>query len=214
MLSSFPQLAQSEFHEACNQLLRVYQERGIVGQADWTSVEGVLQHEIRYLKITTELSTSLNASASVADDGGAEEIEEDDEEVLSAPSKSHASVDYDILLSPTYRVPVLYFYVSDALHRYPTTMTTLYDFLIPSQYKAQTENVGVIGGVTITDHPVTNRPVFFIHPCQTAQVMEASACAGDITAYEYLLIWIGALGKCVGLNVPLAFAKEHQRHMQ
>lgn len=33
--------------------------------------------------------------------------------------------------------------------------------------------------------------------------MEASSGGQDIPAYDYLLLWIGALGKCVGLNVPL-----------
>lgn len=57
-------------------------------------------------------------------------------------------------------------------------------------------------------HPITSKPVFFIHPCQTAQVMKASA-HHQTTAEEYLMIWIGALGKSVGLNIPLALAREH-----
>jgi ubiquitin-like-conjugating enzyme ATG10 len=85
-------------------------------------------------------------------------------------------------------------------------MTTLYEYLVPPQFKAQAENVGVIGGITITDHPATNRPVFFIHPCQTAEVMEASIHR-NITADEYLMVWIGATGKAVGLHVPLQLAR-------
>jgi ubiquitin-like-conjugating enzyme ATG10 len=38
--------------------------------------------------------------------------------------------------------------------------------------------------------------------------MEASKCKKDITAEEYLMVWIGALGKCVGLNIPLALMQE------
>ena len=55
------------------------------------------------------------------------------------------------------------------------------------------------------DHPATNKPVFFIHPCQTAEVMEATVEDRVITAGAYMMVWIGALGKHVGLNVPLAF---------
>lgn len=54
------------------------------------------------------------------------------------------------------------------------------------------------------DHPATNKPVFFIHPCRTAETMEASVGERTISAYDYLLLWIGALGKCVELDVPLA----------
>ncbi|CAO2648977.1 Nn.00g099260.m01.CDS01 [Neocucurbitaria sp. VM-36] len=84
-------------------------------------------------------------------------------------------------------------------------MATLYEHLIPPHFKPQTENVGIIGGVTITDHPATNRPVFFIHPCQTAEVMEATVEGRGITAGAYMMVWIGALGKHVGLSVPLTF---------
>ncbi|KAH8633730.1 hypothetical protein IG631_12365 [Alternaria alternata] len=59
---------------------------------------------------------------------------------------------------------------------------------------------------SIQDHPATNRPVFFIHPCQTAGVMEASLDR-NVTADEYLMIWIGAMGKTVGLDVPLQLAR-------
>jgi hypothetical protein len=54
------------------------------------------------------------------------------------------------------------------------------------------------------DHPITNRPAFFIHPCQTAEVMQASIGDKAVTPEDYLIIWIGALGKCVGFNIPLA----------
>lgn len=60
------------------------------------------------------------------------------------------------------------------------------------------------------DHPLTNKPVFFIHPCQTAQVLEASVGARDMCAYDYLIMWIGAMGKCVGLNVPMALVTRAQ----
>jgi hypothetical protein len=61
------------------------------------------------------------------------------------------------------------------------------------------------------DHPATNRPVFFIHPCQTAEVMAASVGGQNITAYDYLLIWVGALGKFVGLDVPMSLIDTSQK---
>ena len=53
-----------------------------------------------------------------------------------------------------------------------------------------------------------NRPVFFIHPCQTAEVMETIAGGRRFSADEYLIMWLGAFGKCVGLDVPLLLATE------
>jgi ubiquitin-like-conjugating enzyme ATG10 len=53
--------------------------------------------------------------------------------------------------------------------------------------------------------------VFFVHPCQTAEVMDASVGKREITAEEYLMVWIGALGKCVGLNIPLALMQQDKQ---
>lgn len=152
------------------------------------------------------------------------EFEEDDDEVAHTSSPNHIVICYDVMFSPSYRVPVVYFAVSDIQHRYPPTVETLYSHIIPPTFRAQTGHVGVIGGITVTvrlhryqdrteltlrqDHPSTNKPVFFIHPCRTAEVMEAAVTGRNTTAYDYLVIWIGALGKYVGLNVPLALVTQ------
>ena len=137
------------------------------------------------------------------DDNFSIQEEEEDNEVLSTPNIPVALIHYDILLSPTFRVPTLYFSVSDPLHRYPPTMSTLYTHIISPEYVDQTKDIGVLGGITITEHPAENRPVFFVHPCRTAEVMEAVLGSRHVLPVEYLLMWIGAVGKCVGLDVPL-----------
>ena len=88
-------------------------------------------------------------------DSGTEssELEEDDNEVAQTPSPNQIVIHYDIMLSPSYRVPVLYFAVSDIQHRYPPTMETLYSHVIPPAFRAQAEHVGVIGGITVTVRP-------------------------------------------------------------
>jgi ubiquitin-like-conjugating enzyme ATG10 len=72
-----------------------------------------------------------------------------DQEALIQLSTHQFTVEYDVVLSPSYQVPVLYFNIKDPSHRSPPTMDTLYRHLIPPHFKAQTENVGVIGGITI-----------------------------------------------------------------
>lgn len=65
---------------------------------------------------------------------------------------SPAIVVYDTVLSPVYQVPVLYFGIQDPLHRYPPTMTTLYDHLVVPHFRPQTQDTstGVIGGISMT----------------------------------------------------------------
>jgi len=222
MLSAFPHLTDSEFDEACVRLVQKFQQQGCK-QDEWLSVELVHQNETKHLRITKALSDKQDTPVKAESESDIDEIEEHDQvghefvacvresysgqEALSPSTKHQAIVLYDIVLSPTYRVPVLYISISDPQHRYPPTMATLYEQLVPPDCVSQTHDVGVMGGITIADHPATNSPVFFVHPCRTAEVMEASVEKNTITAAEYLMLWIGALGKCVGLNVPLALAR-------
>ena len=59
-------------------------------------------------------------------------------------------VEYDIVLSPTYQVPVLYFRIRDARCALPPSIDTLYRYVIPEQFKSQVESFGIIGGITMT----------------------------------------------------------------
>jgi ubiquitin-like-conjugating enzyme ATG10 len=36
--------------------------------------------------------------------------------------------------------------------------------------------------------------------------MEASAGGREVAVEEYLMLWMGAMGRCVGLEVPFAVA--------
>ncbi|RMZ74134.1 autophagy-related Atg10 [Pyrenophora seminiperda CCB06] len=216
-LSVFPHLTDAEFGQACHALSHAFQQRGI-SSGEWQSLHVInLGATTTHVRITKPLPTPTthDASTNIAnhDDDEIVQVFEHDPEVLSSALAPPAPVvHYDVLLSPTYRVPVLYISIHDLLHRYPPTLNTLYGHVVPEHFRPQVESVGVIGGITITNHPATGKPVFFIHPCRTAEVMEASigesAC---ITAEEYLVAWIGALGESVGLHVPLCLARALER---
>jgi ubiquitin-like-conjugating enzyme ATG10 len=150
MLSTFPHLITEEFEQACTDLRRRY-SRHSDKQGDWLSVETVQCADTTGLRITKELITNRGAVEAHADEPEPEQdgIEDNDEEALQVVREPQAVIHYDILLSPVYRVPVLYFSISDPHHRYPPTMATLYEHLIPTQFKAQTESGGVIGGISV-----------------------------------------------------------------
>ncbi|KAF2134164.1 hypothetical protein P153DRAFT_280972 [Dothidotthia symphoricarpi CBS 119687] len=210
MLSSFPHLSDSEFNGACQHLLDRFHLHSHQ-QETWLSVDLLHQSETTYLRITTALLSPQTTHIEANNLTSHDELEDDaDEETLTPTAPPDPTIHNSIILSPTYRVPVLYIHISDSQHRYPPTMINLYSYIIPPQFKVQTEHVGVMGGITVTDHPVTNSPVFFIHPCRTAEVMQAIVGEREVSAGEYLMLWIGALGKCVGLNVPLALMRENE----
>jgi hypothetical protein len=68
--------------------------------------------------------------------------------VRTAPTPS-LQVDYDILLSPTYRVPVLYFRLKWNHHNGPVGLDAVYQYVVPEQYRKGLQSVGVMGGISL-----------------------------------------------------------------
>jgi ubiquitin-like-conjugating enzyme ATG10 len=120
---------------------------------DWLSIDVVTTNGTTYLSIAKPLLSG--AALTPKQDETDEELEEDDDddEALRRSVQSQPISHYDVALSLTYRVPVLYISISDTQQRYPPTMATLKEHIIPPQYQAETERVGVLGGITITVSP-------------------------------------------------------------
>lgn len=148
-VASFPFLDELEFNEACSAMSDRFGRHGRSQEA-WSAVESTSQNEITFLRITTPLIRSSEPSSYNEDVGETELAEENDDEAAVTATRSQAVLHYDVVLSPSYRVPVLYFTVSDSQHRYPPNMDTLYSCVIPSMFRTQAEHVGVIGGITVT----------------------------------------------------------------
>ena len=68
----------------------------------------------------------------------------------SPPSHPVSSVEYHILHSTSYRVPVLYFFV----HSFPPVISqsidTVYEHLVPKHLQPGIRDVGVMGGIGMT----------------------------------------------------------------
>lgn len=146
-LQSFPHLTNDEFYQACGDLVNSFRQHGHE-QVDWVSVESAHDNDTNYVTITKELCRKHDAAESQIE-VELDEVEEEDDETLDSPSGPRTLVQYDILLSPIYRVPVLYFSITDPQHRFAPTMDTLYKHVIAPQFKAQVENTGIIGGITV-----------------------------------------------------------------
>lgn len=208
-VSQFPHISKGEFETACEQLVQLFTKHESKNHSDWVSVEIIHRDGDVYLRIQKELSIPSSGSQSPdIPSSEADEIEEDEEdeaELRPGIGSPQTVIQYDIILSPAYSLPTLYF---SLLSPNPTfsipSLDTLYTHIIPVSFTNQTSAVGVIGGVTITDHPITHRPVYFIHPCQTAAVLRASVEEGKkVEPLDYLVLWMGAMGSCVGLSVPV-----------
>ncbi|KAH1297499.1 hypothetical protein KXX11_007366 [Aspergillus fumigatus] len=197
-LSAFPSLTPEEFSCACRAFLSRVQNLA----SDPIHTTGAI------LKISRSIEhlTSQHIEGIPLELGESQEpnLCEDDPEALirTTQTSPELHVDYDILLSPVYRVPVLYFLLQRDGHPQSLEIDAVYHLLVPDQYKRELQSVGVMGGISVGYHPESGVPAFFVHPCNTADAMMRIAGWRKITAETYLLIWLGLVGNCVGLRLP------------
>ncbi|KAL2857715.1 hypothetical protein BJY01DRAFT_112642 [Aspergillus pseudoustus] len=207
-LSIFPFLANDEFASACCAFLdRVRAARSSL--VNWYSIR--LQSAGPVLKISqsfrndpdlSQHGVSAMATHPLGDYDSQLEVCEEDSEALVRTSDTYDSlqVDYDIVLSATYQVPVLYFVLRQAGKL--LGMEDVYRYLVPSQYKKNIQSVGIMGGISFGYHPVSGTPAFFVHPCNTADAMKNIASGREVGPEAYLIIWLGLVGNCLRLQFP------------
>ena len=174
-IASFPLISVLEFESACRKISERYQA-GRRLQSDWEHVRLVqgYKESTVYLSITRTIQGAGGKQESPVEDDGEPEMFEEIDEVqheaiteqlrirrlisfavqealqLRVPANHGLMVEYDIVLSPTYQVPVLYFRIRDAGCTFPPSINTLYQYVIPEQFKSQVESFGIIGGITMT----------------------------------------------------------------
>ncbi|KAI1373605.1 hypothetical protein F4677DRAFT_211712 [Hypoxylon crocopeplum] len=153
------------------------------------------------------LGEDQDSRMTVAADDVMAQMEDSDKEILpkslSRPNFQAGHVRYEIHLHPTYRAPCLWF----SLHNLPADepaldIETVFRRLVPDQFKDSLRQVGPMGGISVDHHPVTGVPSFFVHPCVLGEAMAGFDCPKE----DYLMVWLGLVGGCVGLWVPKPMA--------
>lgn len=130
-------------------------------------------------------------------------IEEEDPESLP-PRQEHGEnnvqVEYNILYSPAYRLPVLYFTPLQ-----PLDSEALFSLLLGASGSDRTWD----GTVTQGENPRNGEAWWFVHPCQTGEAMAEwrEVLVGSGTEREagekgaqYLAIWLGIVGSVAGMR--------------
>ncbi|EME80375.1 uncharacterized protein MYCFIDRAFT_31334, partial [Pseudocercospora fijiensis CIRAD86] len=131
---------------------------------------------------------------------------EDDPEALQtgrSPAHNEVLITYDIVHSPSYQVPVLYLTAKYGCNSSSLSISEIHRLLVPDAFKQQVEAVGIMGALSMTDHPVTSVPVYFVHPCRTQEAMQAVLSGREAVPVEYLALWLGLAGGSIGLSVPV-----------
>lgn len=106
----------------------------------------------------------------------------------SLPSQFHLAsrdgdTDYHAIYSPVFQVPVMY--------------------IVRAQHPVLHCTFSREGQLGYEEHPVTGLPCVYMHPCQTAQIMDEMGPCGPA---EYLARWFVLYARLAGLCLPASFA--------
>ncbi|WPH01555.1 Hypothetical protein R9X50_00440200 [Acrodontium crateriforme] len=199
-------ISAENWKEACETLRHAWNESSdtSTGWSDVKFMNDPLSTEwIRIIKIAgyTVPPTAENAEEE-------SQVEIDDEALQrNVSTNTRDRICYDLILSPTYGVPVLYITfparpVPGADEIYAALLSTTEHPLVPPM-----QSIGPLGALSMTDHPVLGLPTYFVHPCRTADAMDAVTGGQELSCGAYLLAWMGLIGGGVGLDVPVGVAQ-------
>ncbi|GAB7335169.1 hypothetical protein MBLNU13_g07000t2 [Cladosporium sp. NU13] len=220
-------LREAEFVSAIDELSAQWQKAftgvdGLHTHGDWEDVRVLERYGTRYLRITRRIVDNSRAKqASHNSQASEDEVaipDEDDSEALVTPVGTRdcsRAVQCDIVYSPAYQVPVLYLTFAERSTRKTIALPSpdeFYKALVPDDFKSPMRSIGVMGALSMAEHPITGTPAYFVHPCRTQEAMSpllenAGPKAEPCSATQYLLLWFGVIGASVGLSVPISVAK-------
>jgi len=195
-------ISELDFNGACRSLVKRSREVDILGMSLRQCPETGTEYLVSVCdRIPSQVIPSLSDNEAEVQEGS---IEEDE---LDAAAVHHAqtlnpSVEYNVILSPSYQVPVLYVILHNCLFSSKGNIEALHEILVPEHMRSDLKQVGVMGGISMTNHPFTHIPAYFIHPCKTAEAMQKIIGHSRVSPDEYLQIWFGLVGSCVGLYLP------------
>ncbi|KAI5811492.1 hypothetical protein DFH27DRAFT_605592 [Peziza echinospora] len=208
-IEQFPHLTHEEFKLAGESLCALLQRSTIdyewkAQDEDETSAQLVIYREIPI----DEAAECIDPEEVVFLD---EEVDDQESFTRIRGKDAKALVEYHIVLSPSYAVPTLYFNMT--IGSAPAGLDLIYKYLVePNGYKDLMEEVGVMGAISQGNHPINGMVYWFIHPCGTASTLEewgegfgvggGGGGTECITLTNYLQIWLGFVGGCVGLHLP------------
>ncbi|KAJ2955195.1 hypothetical protein NQZ79_g8770 [Umbelopsis isabellina] len=136
------------------------------------------------------------------------EIDHDisDGATVELPDITTLQIEYHVVYSSSYQVPVLYF---NAYYSNGSVLTRdeLDQFVINPNYREPLKSSTLLqqGSVSQQEHPVLGLPFYYIHPCDTASLM-TQVNISDINCY--ITSWLSFFGPLVGLYLPSKLGTE------
>jgi len=152
----FPFLTDDEFYRACEQLQAVSEFRLLEGVVPSLSIS-------RTVPLCDRVSCSPCSSAQEDQEGGNEveddiaAVTDDEEDKVTirkigdtSGRKPHLVVVYDIVLSPSYRVPVVYLRPEQMSGHSRLSVEQFRNSVVPRSQRSAVESTGVYGALSMT----------------------------------------------------------------
>ncbi|KAJ2767330.1 E2-like conjugating enzyme atg10 [Coemansia nantahalensis] len=219
-LSEFPFLTVDEFAACAGHFVSRY---GAVLDTAYVAPAAPLPRRQPYLRIRCALlggpSSSLENDCEDPAGGWDAQCLEDADPALDAEPPASVrraeigEVDYHIVYSPTWRVPVVYLRVQDARSAPETVMDVgraAGMLAVDRAVRGAMADVEFGGALGIQDHPVLGVPFLYLHPCHTATLLRAvvappadgHASGVSIGTANYMAALLSLVGPAVGLALP------------
>ncbi|KAK5247571.1 hypothetical protein LTS06_007266 [Exophiala xenobiotica] len=159
-LETFPSISDAEFQAACQALEdRCFDK---LNGTDWLSVRWTRGGELvikerRPIKNSSPTRPKNNKENKRLEDEDEENVEDgsgsDNPDIILRhndvdPDSDPLVIHFSITLSPTYRVPVLWFWCQQPQAR-GLNLEQIYDLLVPRTSQAPLRGVGVLGGISM-----------------------------------------------------------------
>jgi hypothetical protein len=228
--------SQSNFNCSATAIMQVLQTKRNVSNAEWSlyhwEVRVTNHSNVLYLHHPT-IDVFMPAAVVNKEHGliDSEEYNLEDENVImndytsswvnnSRTPLTNTQWTFSIVYSDTYGVPILYFHVQD-IHGAPCSRPQVLEMLL---YWAGKESLAIDDPwdfISQEQHPFTNMPTFFLHPCQSTVRLELlMKCNYDVAKgslpnnLNVLWSWMSMMLPTVGHPIPSALFLEVQDQLK
>ncbi|GET50453.1 ubiquitin-like-conjugating enzyme ATG10 isoform X1 [Rhizophagus irregularis DAOM 181602=DAOM 197198] len=210
----YPFLTRQEFDIAAKSFLEQSKKSGEYDGDLWVWNEheklkgfGYLSRRLIIQKLKND-SINENITDIITDDEQFEQVEEEIEDPstlnITDTAAEYFTVDYHIIYSASYKVPVLYF---NAYRKEPSRLEDI-------------KTAGFHGGISQQDHPTLLIPFYYLHPCETATLMKSIVNTSqpatsnsnnnnnllrEISIEGYIRSWLSLVGNVVGLKIGISY---------
>lgn len=179
--------------------------RKVVPDQEWQLKQDITL-SYKYLVRKCTLPTTAFPCVEDIDDKSGIDQDISDEATIELPDITTLQIEYHVVYSSSYQVPVLYF---NAYYSNGSVLTKdeLEEFVINPNYREPLKSSTLMqqGSISQQEHPILGLPFYYIHPCDTASLMSQV----DLSNINYYIMsWLSFFGPLIGLYLPSKISSE------